>query len=503
MSSKDYSISKKRMGIMPKGSVVLFFIQIFSTLSFSVLYSSLVLYMTHSLGISKNAANTITGVFLAFNYGLHLLGGFFGGRYLSNRALFAWGMLCQILGCLLISIPTQQSLYWGLAAFLTGSGLNVTCINCMLTQRFKPDDQEREAAFLWNYSGMNIGFFAGFSLSGYFQLLANYHQLFILSSLGNLVALTLLLYNWTTLADINTPLSRKTKKQQQQISLIGVMLVVLMIPALVLIIKSAQISNTLVIVIGISMVFVLFSLAMQQASVDARQKMLAFIALMFASLVFWTLYQIAPMGLTLFIKHNVDTKLFGMIIPPQWVQNINTIIIVIGGPILSMSFKRLRDNGYNINIPMQFAIALCLIGLGFVILPLGIKFANEFGLTHFNWVIISYVLQSVGELFISPIGYAMVGQLAPANLQGIMMGSWMMVTGVAATLSGYFSNMMVGVGSLYNPHLTNHSFSQTFNLLGWGALICAVILVVFTPKLRRLIAAEDTPMELTQMEVAR
>ena len=60
-------------------------------------------------------------------------------------------------------------MYWGLALFLTGSGLNVTCINMMLTQRFAPADLRRETAFLWNYAGMNIGFFVGFSAAGHYQ----------------------------------------------------------------------------------------------------------------------------------------------------------------------------------------------------------------------------------------------------------------------------------------------------------------------------------------------
>lgn len=163
---------------MPQGIVPLFFIQIVSTLSFSVLYSTLVLYMKGKLGLQTSTANSIMGVFIAFNYGLHLLGGFWGGRLLSNRALFCAGMVAQIIGCILLSFGDLSFLYYGLAAFLTGSGLNVTCLNCMLTQRFSPEDTRREGAFLMNYAGMNIGFFVGFSLSGIFQLTQNYERLF-------------------------------------------------------------------------------------------------------------------------------------------------------------------------------------------------------------------------------------------------------------------------------------------------------------------------------------
>jgi POT family proton-dependent oligopeptide transporter len=145
--------------------------------------------MKDKLGLPVTVANSIMGVFIAFNFALHLLGGFWGGRLLSNRSLFSVGMIAQVIGCILLSVNDLTFLYYGLGAFLTGSGLNVTCINCMLTQRFAPTDVRRETAFLWNYAGMNIGFFIGFSLSGVFQLTQNYQRLFLLSSLGNLVAL--------------------------------------------------------------------------------------------------------------------------------------------------------------------------------------------------------------------------------------------------------------------------------------------------------------------------
>src|SRR6266480_2676651 len=153
---------KRRFAHAPEGTAVLFFIQIFSTLGFAVLYSTLVLYATKHLQLSVKTATTLMGVFGAFNYGLHLFGGYLGGRFLSNRNLFVGGMALQVMGCACVSTGTLPLFYVGLALFLTGSGLNVTCINMMLTQLFTPDVPRRETAFLWNYAGMNIGFFVVF-----------------------------------------------------------------------------------------------------------------------------------------------------------------------------------------------------------------------------------------------------------------------------------------------------------------------------------------------------
>src|SRR5881394_4042117 len=197
---------KRLFSAAPEGSKALFFIQTFSTLGFAVLYSTLVLYATKHLHLTAKEATTLMGVFGAFNYGLHLFGGYLGGRFLSNRNLFVGGMVLQVIGCGLIATGTLAMFYIGLAFFLTGSGLNVTCINMMLTQRFTPEDPRREGAFLWNYAGMNVGFFVGFTVAGYFQGTESYASLFIFATLGNFVAIILALFNWTTLTDRNTPL---------------------------------------------------------------------------------------------------------------------------------------------------------------------------------------------------------------------------------------------------------------------------------------------------------
>src|SRR5881275_286850 len=198
---------KRRFAHAPEGTAVLFFIQIFSTLGFAVLYSTLVLYSTKHLQLPVKVATTLMGVFGAFNYGRHLFGG---------------GMALQVIGCACIAAGSLALFYIGLAFFLTGSGLNVTCINMMLTQRFTSEDPRREGAFLWNYAGMNVGFFVGFSAAGYFQATQSYSSLFIFATIGNFGAIVLALFNWKTLTDRNTPLLDATRNQFRLRQLAGI-----------------------------------------------------------------------------------------------------------------------------------------------------------------------------------------------------------------------------------------------------------------------------------------
>src|SRR5258707_379999 len=175
----------RRFAKAPEGTAALFFIQIFATLGFAVLYSTLVLYATKHLQLSVKAATTLMGVFGAFNYGLHLFGGYLGGRFPSNRNLFFGGIGVPVFGSACIPTATPPLFSVRLALFLTGRGLTVSCTNMILTQRFTPGDPRREGASPWNYAGMNVGFFVGFTVAGYFQATDSNASLFIFATVGN------------------------------------------------------------------------------------------------------------------------------------------------------------------------------------------------------------------------------------------------------------------------------------------------------------------------------
>lgn len=492
----------RRFSAAPEGTAALFFIQIFATLGFAVLYSTLVLYATKHLQLDTKTATTLMGVFGAFNYGLHLFGGYLGGRFMSNRNLFVGGMASQVIGCACIAAGTTAMFYIGLAFFLTGSGLNVTCINMMLTQRFAPEDPRREGAFLWNYAGMNVGFFVGFAVAGYFQATESYSRLFIFATVGNFVAIVLALFNWRTLTDRNTPLLETSASQFRMRLLAGIVIVIGLVPIVWYMLQrpggSETILKSVCAVVALSLIY----LTVRHPDRRERRNMTAYLILTLGSLMFWSLYQMAPNGLMLFAVHNVDLMIGRVKIQPQWIQNINTVCIVVGGPLLASMFTRMRARGWRIDIPQQFATSLLLMALGFLILPLGIKLAGGDGRSAFGWLFTSYVLQSIGELLISPIGYAMIGKLAPRQYQGVMMGSWMLVTGLASLFAGDFSSMIPEPNGA-TAAATNPEYAKLFGALGFGSLVVGIALMVLIPYLRRLITdkAEAPPEEMEMATV--
>jgi POT family proton-dependent oligopeptide transporter len=373
---------------------------------------------------------------------------------------------------------------------LTGSGLNVTCLNMMLTQRFKPDDVRRESAFLWNYAGMNVGFFIGFTAAGHYQNTKSYSALFTFATIGNVIAILICIAFWKTLADRDTPLLEADPGKFRRRFMAGIAILVGLVPVVWFLLQHPHGTERLVKVISAAVALALAWLTLKHRDLRERKNMTAYLILTIGSLVFWALYQMAPSGLQLFAVHNVDRNVWGIEIAPQWIQNINTVVIVVGGPVMSALFTRLRARGWNIDVPKQFAASLVLMGLGFLALPLGIAFADGKGMSAFTWLFVSYVLQSIGELLISPVGYAMIGKLAPRQYQGIMMGAWMLVTGLASVFAGDFSSM-VPEPTEGSALLTNAAYSKLFAELGCGSLVVGVLLAALYPFLRKLISDEE------------
>src|SRR5438067_2053060 len=216
---------KRRFAHAPEGTAALFFIQIFATLGFAVLYSTLVLYATKHLHLGVKHATMLMGVFGAFNYGLHLFGGYLGGRFLSNRNLFvgSWGL--QVIAFACIRFGRLPPLSSASALFLPGRGLT-------------------------------------------------------------LIYLTV---------------SHRDRREQRN--------------------------------------------------------MTAYLILTVGSLMFWSLYQMAPSGLMLFAVNNVNLMVGPVKIQPQWIQNINTVCIVLGGPLLAALFTRTRARVDNRHPSAVFGVA--------------------------------------------------------------------------------------------------------------------------------------------------
>lgn len=446
------------------------------TFSYAVLYSTLALFLADYLGYSKATANIFVGIFLTYNFALHLIAGFLGDHYFSNRSLLLVSACFQFLGTLILSFYPTQFLLFGLSLIIFGCGINTTSLKCILLQ-LVDSDIKREKVFFINYTVMNTAFLAGFFTAGWFDKGHSYTTLFGICNFFNLLAIISIVIGWKSYQE-----KIKILKEQNYLRLLITFVVLLV--SVYIGFKYTQVVNYFIALLCISSITYLFFQMKSAKVLQEKKNIFVFMILSLASLVFWALYFIGPMGLTFFLKNNV-AQVWGFVIPPQWFMNLNSIFVIIGTPLLASIFEKFRVKGYKISFIKLFSVAIILMALSYLVLSIGIVNANNLGYVSSIWVTLHFLLQAIGEIFVAPVGYAMVGQLAPQRLQGLMMGMWMMIAGVSSYLAQYLSNLDYSDSIV--PLVTNASYLSVFNNLVCYSLFLSGILIIFSKKIEQMI----------------
>jgi amino acid/peptide:H+ symporter len=462
--------------------------------SYSVLYSSLSLYLTEKVEFPILESNNIVGIFIAFNFLLHLFAGYIGGKLISNKALLGISLLSQFVGSFIIACLDLAFLKIGLCFFLIGCGFGTTCLNCLLSDQFERGNQEkREKAFFINYAALNLGCFFGCLISGYFYSLNEFKTLFQISCWFNLISSILFFFFQKNIRQT----TRHTLSPFYGRNKWGVGFIAIIFICLILGFNYEEYTNISVISLCfISLLYI--GLKAKTTEKKYKHKIFSFIIFVLAAIIFWTLYFIGPMGFVFFLKNNVQLRMMGQLISPQWFMNLDTILIIIGAPLLASTFQYLSRRNINISIAMKFSFALLMIAFSWFILLVGIQHANNLGLTGIGWIITYYILQAIGELLIAPVGYAMVGKVAPESLQGVMMGTWLMLCGVSSVLSHHVSNAMTMTSN--DPLVTNINYLLVFRNIGVYALFAGVLLLAFSRKITSYIE-HDTHVEKCKLNV--
>lgn len=447
-----------------KTSRILILIKMLLVIPFGVAVSSLVLYMTHQLHLPDAASIGVTASFIGCTGIMRVIAGLMGDRFFSHCDLLILCALFLIIGCFLIIDPTY--FYYGVTSIAAGSGLLIA-VNCLITDVFQADDMKREAAFIRNYSGMNAGYIISFAMSGYYELHQQYQTLFMLASVFSLAALSIIVHNWRILSSYQ--LIKPTHHNKSYQVMTGLVLLLATLFCMHELIQTAAMNNTFIFIFSILFVLWIIQFAMKQPTSEKKNKIFSYLILAAPVLVYWTMFNLSPMALTLFVERSVNRHFLGIEIAPQWVQLINTSAVILVGPLLCHLFNSLRKRGININPSHQFSVGLILIGLALLILPLGIYFSNPGNLVNFNWIIASFTLQGISELLIAPIGFAMIAKLVPHQSQGIMMGNWMMLISTGAIISGYLSKLLLS------------DYSTSFCLLGGFSVFTGITAYIILP----------------------
>ena len=219
------------------------------------------------------------------------------------------------------------------------------------------------------------------------------------------------------------------------------------------------------------------------------QMMLAAIVLIVFNVVFWTLFEQAGSSLTLFADRNTDLSIFGLFtMTAGQTQFFNALFIVLLAPLTSILWNALGKRGMEPSIPIKFAIALAGVGLGFLALVWGTKYAGPDFKVSVWWLALLYLVHSAAELCISPVGLSMITKLSIARVVGLMMGVWFLSISCAQYVAGVVAQVAsvetVG-GQVTNLKVSLETYAGVFQTIGLTSVIIGGVLLVLSPVIKK------------------
>ncbi len=453
-------------------AIVLFIIRIFSSLGFGILYASLSLYLIQNLHLNDGFAISMMGIFIALHYALALVSGFVVGRWVSYIHSLILGVILQG-GSFAFIYHDVATLFWGVSLFLVGSLFSATSVNMMITERFDAHDHGRERVFMWNYAGINLGNVIGFSLAGYFQLIRNFTSMGAIAMGLMAIALILGVIYKRKLADIHSIYAGLSRAQKGLNTLkLLIMLFGFIWVTRALLMYSVITSTFILIFLSL---FLVLSLAYYFIKADSKRQALTFIVLAVSYALFWSLYFLIPTGLTLFANDNTNRELFHFMIPPAWFPNINSLLIILGAPLLGLLFKKV-DPQQILTAVHKFSMGLLFMSVAFLLLVIGIVLAQG-QLVGLIWLVLTYVFLSFAELFIAPVGFATVGKYVSRQQQSLMTGLWLSLLGFGGLFASKLSVCVMVKGA--NLAQSNHQFFRLFAILFGITLVISLCLKMF------------------------
>ena len=431
-------------------------------------------------------ANLTYGSYLALVYAGAVFGGYVADRVIGYQRSILTGAVFMAAGLFMITIPNHDIFKLGLATIIVGNGMFKPNISAMVGQLYSLNDTRRDSGFTIFYMGINVGAFFAPILT---QILAekvfgtsampSYKIVFLASGIGMLISLVWFYIGRKTLQGIGAPVGELANPKRQIMVIVGSLIV---IPIVYFLLQAgANNLQILLTVLFIGLAAMLIIEGIREGKV-ARDKTWAMMIIFFFNVLFWCFFEQAGSSFTFLAANIVDRDLSGWEFPVAWFQSVNSIAIIVFAPIIAAIWVMLGKRNANPSIPRKFGLGLIFNGLAFGLLMYALsQLINDNGKIPFWTLFAVYVVQSIGELCLSPIGLSMVTKLAPTRLVGLGMGGWFLSTGIGNNLSGIFASHVSGEsGMSVASALSGYSFGF-WSLLGGG-----VLLFVLAPVIQKL-----------------
>jgi POT family proton-dependent oligopeptide transporter len=214
-----------------------------------------------------------------------------------------------------------------------------------------------------------------------------------------------------------------------------------------------------------------------------RDRAIAMLLIFAFNILFWMFFEQAGSSFTFLADQIIDRDLFGpggFVFPNAWFQSVNALGIIVLAPVAAWLWIKMGKA--NPSIPRKFGLGLIFNGLAFVVLMVALSsMVDVAGKIPFWTLFTVYIIQTVGELCLSPIGLSMVTKLAPMRLVGFGMGGWFLSTGIGNNLSGIFAGHVSG-----ETGMTTASALQGYTFGFWALVIPGVLLFLIAPLIQKL-----------------
>ncbi|MDI2129548.1 peptide MFS transporter [Yinghuangia seranimata] len=418
----------------PRALATLFMTEMWERFSFYGMRALLVLYLVAptsqgGLGFDMATATSIYSIYNAMVYLLALPGGWLGDRMWGARRAVGIGGAVMLLGHLLLVLPGTAAFFVGLAGIAVGSGTLKANVSTMVGHLYDgPQDPRRDGGFTIFYMGINLGAFAAPLLVGWIAQHAGWRMGFAVAAAGIALGLVQYVAGRRHLAPASsrvhaplTPAERRTVLRRGLMWL-GVAVLFYGIVAASGSLSAGWFTWPLT-VLGLVVPALYLGRIRRDPDLTPaeRSKMTAYIAIFAAAAVFWMIYDQTGSTLNLFATDHTDNTVFGWSFPATWFQSLNPVYIMALAPLVAVLWRRLgrREPG----TMTKFAYGLVGVGASFVVMMLAQAAAADARVTPL-WLAAVYLIQTVAELCLSPVGISVTTKLAPAKYGSQMVGLW-------------------------------------------------------------------------------
>ena len=357
----------------------------------------------------------------------------------------------------------------------------------MVGQLYGRDDPHRDRGFTLFYMGINGGALLAPLLTGWMAshftdtpMQQNYRIVFGAAGVGMLFSLLWFWFGRRGLKGVGRPAPGAAGRMRVAWVLLG-MVVAVPLVYLLLAFVTTGLSWMLGVLFGAVAVMLLVE-AVRHGRVQV-DRVVAMLIIFAFNMLFWMFYFQLGTSFNFLAENLVDRRMFGgWVFPVGWFQSVSPLAIIVLAPIVAVVWSLLAARRREPSIPRKFGLGLVFNGLGFAVLVYALsRLLDSHGLLPFWLLVLCYVLQTVGELCLSPIGLSMVTKLAPPRLVGLAMDGWFLSLAVGGNLSGLLAGRISGESGM-----TAASALDGFTFSFWLLAGAGVLLLLVAPLINRL-----------------